>query len=119
MTGVATVLMHLGFVLDRDFEVVSGIEGLDRIRWFSPQPQPTQAEIDAAAPAALAALAAEQAEATAYQADRTDLQTQYANAVTRLEQIRDAPSLSNTQAVTAIKDLAAVQLRMLKYIRRL
>lgn len=56
-------------------------------------------------------------ESDATAVDRADLQTQYATAVTRLEQIRDTASPTNAQVVAAVRDVAAIQLRMLKYLR--
>lgn len=50
------ILRHLGFVLDVDFVAYGTKDGAE-IRWQSPLPQPTEAEIEAAAPAALAAAA--------------------------------------------------------------
>ena len=51
--------------------------------------------------------------------DRADLQTQYAAAATRLEAIRDINSPTNAQVVAALRDVAAIELRMLKYLRAL
>ena len=59
------------------------------------------------------------AEDSAYDADRADLKTQYATAVARLEQIRDTASPTNAQVVQALRDVAQIQLRVLKYIRGL
>ena len=75
----------------------------------------TQAEIDAAT----ALDAAEQSDATQWQTDRETLKTQYATAATRLAQIRDTASPTNAQVIAAVRDLAAYQLQILKYIRRL
>lgn len=116
---LATILSGMGHVLDRDFVCYQEAPDDVRYKWLAQTVPPTEAEIDAAADGVYATIAAKQADNTLYQADRADLRTQYATAVTRLEQIRDAASLNNTQAVTAIKDLAAVQIRMLKYIRGL
>ena len=75
----------------------------------------TQAEVDAAT----ALQDASEADEALYQAHRADLKTQYTTAVTRLEQIRDAASPTNAQVIAALRDVAAIQLRMLKYIRGL
>lgn len=53
--ALADVLTYLGFVALRDFEVEDNA-GVLTLRWRSQQPQPTEAEIDAAAlPAAKSA----------------------------------------------------------------
>jgi len=50
------ILRHLGFALDVDFVAFGTKDGAE-IRWLSQEPQPTEAEVEAAAPAALAAAA--------------------------------------------------------------
>ena len=116
--STALALKYLGHVLDRDFEVSVGVDG-ERLRWFAATPQPTPAEIAAAEAPALAAEAVEQADAAQWQTDRETLKTQYATAATRLAQIRDTASPTNAQVIAAVRDLAAYQLQILKYIRRL
>lgn len=106
-------LQYMGYKLDRDF-----IAFQDAIQWFIPTP-PTQAEIDAAAPAAQAALDAEVADQTAYEADKTDLKAQFDVAATRLAQISNAASPTNAQVIQAVRDLATYQLKILKYVRKL
>ena len=113
---VAIILKGMGFTHGVDFEAEQS-KGVVFLRWLSGAARPTEAEIDAAAPAILAAIAADAADQTQWTTDRADMKNQYAAAVTRLIDIRD--NTTNITAVAAIKDLAAAQLRILKYIRRL
>lgn len=57
MVDLPLVLMHMypQSAPMIDYEVHNGVDGLYIARWNRPEPQPTQAEIDAAYPAALAA----------------------------------------------------------------
>ena len=116
--NTATILLGMGYK-DREFVVDELDSGVTRLTWLSGAQQPTEAEIDAAAPAIEAAVAADAADATQWTTDRADLKAQYAAAETRLTQIRDAASPTNAQVIAAVRDLAAFQLRILKYIRRL
>lgn len=51
------ILEHMGYKVNVDFGLIDN-DGVVSINWWShPDPQPTQAEIDAAAPAAAAAIA--------------------------------------------------------------
>lgn len=52
---IATTLLYLGFQPRSDFIFFDSGDGAPVLQWFSTQPQPTQAEIEAAYPAALAA----------------------------------------------------------------
>lgn len=54
---VARILMHLGYVPDRDFIAAAESRDSVAVEWLAQSPQPTEAEIEAAAPAALAAAA--------------------------------------------------------------
>lgn len=54
----------------------------------------------------------------AVDADKQTLRAGYAQAVTDLEAIRDAPSMTNAQALAAIKKLAGIQLQLLKVLRK-
>lgn len=51
------------------------------------------------------------------EADRSDIKTQYQNAVDKLNAIIQAQSPTNAQVVAAVKDLAQIQLRILKILR--
>ena len=115
--NVATILVGMGHVLDRDFVVREKDDKTVQLVWKAATTAPTEAEIDAAAPAIEAAIAAEAADAAQWNTDRADLKAQYSAGVARLIDIRD--NTTNITAIAAIKDLAAFQLRILKYIRRL
>lgn len=88
-------------------------------RWNRTEPQPTQADIEAAYPAALTAAGVVDTERVQWQADRADLKSKYDAAITRLEAIRDAVSPTNAQVVAALRDVARYQIHILKYIRGL
>jgi len=75
----------------------------------------TQAEIADAQ----AAYDAAQADAAAYQSQRTEVASNLQAMRDRLVLIRDAASPSNAQVIQAMRDMAQIQLRMLNYIRRL
>lgn len=53
---IANILIFMGYVLDVDFDVHADSDGV-HLRWLGAGPQPTEAEIEAAAPAAIAAAA--------------------------------------------------------------
>jgi len=122
MTPTLTVLTleYLGFTHSVDFFAAEKVKtGQFNVRWVSAQPQPTQAELDAAAPAAQAAYDAAQADAAAYESQRTEVASNLSAMRDRLVLIRDAASPTNAQVIQAVRDLAAIELRMLNYIRRL
>jgi hypothetical protein len=52
-----------------------------------------------------------------YQTARGDLETQYQAAITRLDQIITAASPTNAQVIQAVRDLATIQRRTLRFIR--
>ena len=82
--------------------------------WNRPEPQPTPAEIAAAEPAAQAAWEADQAAKAAAEADKAELREQFQTAAARLQQITDAASPTNAQVITAVRDLATIQRRILR-----
>jgi len=115
----AFILIGMGYSSESDFEAHAKDDGTTRITWLSQSPQPTEAEIDAAAPAAQAALDAAQADAAAYESQRTEVASNLTAMRDRLVLIRDAASPTNAQVIQAVRDLAAIELRILNYIRRL
>jgi hypothetical protein len=118
--NAAISLPYLGFVPDVDYVLYQGqSEETPRLQWFSQAAEPTDAEIEAAAPAAQAAYAAAQADAAAYQSQRTEVASNLTAMRDRLVLIRDAASPTNAQVIQAVRDLAAIELRILNYIRRL
>ena len=102
----------------KDFRATQHSDGSVSVEWLSAQPQPSEDEIDAAAPAVLAAVAADAADASALVVDKADLRAQVSTAVARLEQIRDASSHTNAQLVAAVQDMARYQLAIIKVLRR-
>ena len=126
----AFILVYLGFEVDIDFVASANEDGTVNIVWRSAQPQPTEAEIDAAAGAALAAKVAADALLTQLGIDKADLASQYAAGMTLLDNIAAATipaTFSNNtqrdaaiqQIAAAVKNLATIQRRMLKVVRAL
>ena len=126
----AFILVYLGFEVDIDFVASANEDGTVNIVWRSAQPQPTEAEIDAAAGAALAAKVAADALLTQLGIDKDTLSTQYQTGLDLLDQIQaatiPASPLTNTQRdaalqqiVVAVQSLALIQERALKVLRQL
>lgn len=86
------------------------------VRWNRPEPQPTPAELAAAGPLAEAAMQAEQAARAEAAADKAELREQFQAAADRLQQIADAQTPTNPQVVQAVRDLAAMQRKMLRAV---
>lgn len=113
-------LMYLGFRSDVDY-CVHFEAGAYRVEWLSELPRPTDAQIAAAAPAAQTAYAAAQAAYAAAQAarataavDKAELKAQFLSASTRLDQIINAAAPNNAQVITAVRDMATIQKRILR-----
>ena len=102
----ARILMHMGHRLDDDFIAVQESRDSVSIKWLSDRLQPTEAEIEAAAPAALAALQAEADKRTEANLARDDVKRALSALDTIIQGI-DAATLA--QAKTAIKQLAQIQ----------
>ena len=81
--------------------------------------QPTQADIDAATPAAQAAADARAAALAARDADKAALKTAYSNAVTRLQQINATSAPTNAQVIQAVRDMAQIQLQIMHVVKAL
>lgn len=102
---ITETLEHLGYAFGKDFVVIDDGSG-PRLIWYSQSNKPTEAEIRAAEPAALAAQQAEVVKA----AESTTARDDAKRALTALDTIIagiDAATLA--QAKTAIKQLAQVQ----------
>jgi len=102
----ASILRHMGHVLDRDFVAFQHDSGDVGIKWFSQAPMPDEKAIDAAA---LEMEASQQAEAVKV-AESTTARDDAKRALTALDTIIggiDAATLA--QAKTAIKQLAQIQ----------
>ena len=116
---VAIVLTGMGFDPILDFDASRADSGEIRLNWRSIRPRPTDAEIDAAAPAILAAIEAEKQDAAQWEAEKAAFRSALGTASNRLTAIKDAASFTNAQRDQATRDLAAIQLQTLKAIRRL
>lgn len=117
---VARVLLHLGYKVDVDFVATGAPDGSVAVDWLSASPMPSEADIDAAAPAALAAEQASIAENAQGTIDKADLKSQADAAVTRLTQIVDAtPPFTSAQRDAAIQDMARYQRAIIRVLRRL
>ena len=98
--------MYPGIDLLNDMAAVDDGSGPKITAWYRPEPQPTEAEIEAAAPAALAAIAAEAVK----RAESSTAKDDAKRALSQLDTITsgiDAATLA--QAKTAIKTLADIQ----------
>ena len=116
---VAPILIGMGYTPDGDFIAVQNGAADVAVVWLAPSPMPTEAAIDAAAPAIITAIAADAQDAISWQTDKAALKTTYAAAVARMIQIRDAGSLNNAQVLQAVRDLAGYQVQIVKVLRRL
>ena len=116
---VAIVLAGMGFDPIRDFDASRAESGEIRLNWRASAPRPTDAEIDAAAPAILAAIAADEADKAQAEQDRLALKRDLQTIAGRLTQIRDASSFTTAQLAQAVRDLAGYQLRAFQALRRL
>ena len=81
-------------------------------------PQPTDADIAAATPAAQVDYDIRIADYQAGKQDVDTLRAVVATAVTRLIQIRDAPAPTNPQVVQAVRDMAGYMIQMVKALSR-
>ena len=115
----ATILIGMGYKLDRDFEAHFVNPGSSDVRWFAQTPQPTEAEIDAAAPAILAAIAADQSDATQRQTDRETLKTQIAQEIADIDTFLAIASPNNAAVLAEVRAIDRRLKAILKYIRRL
>jgi len=109
--------INVGTDADADCVIVGG----RIVHWSRPDPQPIEADVIAAYDPApdIAAAAAAEADTAAYQSERTEVASNLSAMRDRLVLIRDAASPTNAQVIQAVRDLAAIELRMLNYIRRL
>lgn len=98
-------LLHLGF-RDDDFDLQDDGAGPYIKAWRRPEKQPTEAEIEAAAPAVIAALQAEEAKRIESHTARADAKQALAALDTIISGI-DGATLA--QAKAAIKQLAQIQ----------
>jgi hypothetical protein len=116
---VAVVLAYLfpgiTFGPNADCSIVG--EGITA--WRRPEPQPTPAEIAAAKPAAQAAYDAAEAQRLADKADRQELRDSFAQWRDTLQGVRDEAAWTNAKRDAALKDMARIQLKMLKILRDL
>lgn len=105
-TDVATILLGMGYVIDKDFIAYEDGPNSCDFTWHSHLPRPTEKEIDTAAPAALAALEAQAVKVAESATARDDAK----RALTALDTIiAGIDTATLAQAKTAIKQLAQVQ----------
>jgi len=113
--SLQNTLQYLGFAFDRDYITINGVI----TEWRSALPQPTPAEIAAAMPAAQAAYDAAEAQRLADKADRQELRDSFAQWRDTLQGVRDEAAWTNAKRDAALKDMARIQLKMLKILRDL
>jgi len=105
-TNAYLTLDFLGFRLDTDYIIHHESATSVRLEWLSGQARPTEAELQAVEPAALAALQAKEAQKVESDTARDDAKRALAALDTIITGI-DAATLA--QAKTAIKQLAQIQ----------
>ena len=102
---VASILIHMGHVLDRDFEAYAESRDSVAVKWFSQAPMPDEKAIDAAA---LEMEAAQQAEVVKA-AESTTARDDAKRALTALDMIiAGAPTATTAQMRTAVDQLARI-----------
>ena len=104
------ILMHLGYVIDRDFVALNGTRDGCDIKWLAETKQPTEAEIDAAADAAIAT----ETQAAQDKATLDGMRDQVRQALSNLDTIQRAASFTNAQRDAAIKELAQIVERLIR-----
>ncbi len=103
---VASILIHMGHVLDRDFEAYAESRDSVAVKWFSQAPMPDEKAIDAAA---LEMEAAQQAEVVKV-AESTTARDDAKRALTALDTIiAGAPSATIVQLRAAVEQMARIQ----------
>lgn len=103
---VASILIHMGHVLDRDFEAYAESRDSVAVKWFSQAPMPDEKAIEAAA---LEMEAAQQAEAVKV-AESTTARDDAKRALTALDTIiAGAPTATTAQLRAAVEQMARIQ----------
>jgi hypothetical protein len=92
-------------------------QGQQILFWRDVSAQPTPAEIAAAMPAAQAAYDAAEAQRLADKADRQELRDSFAQWRDTLQGVRDEAAWTNAKRDAALKDMARIQVKMLKILR--
>lgn len=105
-TDVATILLGMGYVIDKDFIAYEDGPNSCNFTWYSHLPRPTERDIDTAAPAVFAAAQAQEAKRVESDTARDDAKRALATLDTIIAGI-DGATLA--QAKTAIKQLAQIQ----------
>lgn len=103
---VARILVHMGYVSDRDFIAAAESRDSVAVKWLNDAPQPDEKAIDAAA---LEMEAAHQAEAVKV-AESTTARDDAKRALTALDTIiAGAPTATTAQLRAAIEQMARIQ----------
>ena len=103
---VASILIHMGHVLDRDFEAYADSRDSVAVKWFSQAPMPDEKAIDAAA---LEMEAAKQAE-DAKRVESTTARDDAKRALTALDTIiAGAPTATTAHLRAAVEQMARIQ----------
>ena len=103
---VASILIHMGYEIDRDFEAFAESRDSVAVKWFSQAPQPDDKAIDAAALELATAQQAEEAKRVESTAAREDAK----RAVSALDTIiAGAPTATIVQLRAAVEQMARIQ----------
>ena len=76
-TDVATILLGMGYVIDKDFIAYEDGKDSCEFTWLSHLPRPTERDIDTAAPAVYAAIQAQEVKRVESDTARTDAKQAY------------------------------------------
>ena len=105
-TDVATILLGMGYVIDKDFIAYEDGPNSCNFTWYSHLPRPTERDIDTAAPAVFAAAQAQEAKRVESDTARDDAK----RALTALDTIiAGAPTATTAQMRTAVEQMARIQ----------
>ena len=110
----ATVLLAMGYVIDRDFVAHGLDDGTTRVDWLSEQPMPAETDIDAYD------LTAYNAEQAAIVTDKSDIKALAVQAVDDINTyLTIADSATNVQVRAEVKAIDIRQRAIIKALRRL
>lgn len=102
---VASILIHMGYEIDRDFEAFAESRDSVAVKWFSQSPQPDDKAIDAAALELATAQQAEESKRIESHTARDDAK----RALSALDAIiAGAPTATNAEMRTAVEQLARI-----------
>jgi len=109
----ATVLLAMGYVIDRDFVAHGLDDGTTRVDWLSEQPMPAETDIDAYD------LTAYNAEQAAIVTDKSDIKTQADTAIAANDTYLALQSPTTAESIAQVRRLTQQNDRVIKALRRI